>query len=106
MQLETLVQSEFVSPFIKEVFKAEKGERIVLNSVTCKHSFLRFLEFLYCDKFASLMTVDEIRGVADICNSLNLKQSYAHLKKMTEYGQHKLQNQVFKEMNDYLHEEQ
>lgn len=101
-KLEALIDCDFVSPFIRDVFKAQQGERIILENVNCKQSLLHLLEFLYCDKFPSFMTVAEIKLVADLCHTLNLKQTYAYMKKMVDYGQHKLQNQVTLEINQNI----
>ncbi len=61
-----------VCDFIKKVHLSKSGNELFLPGVTCRASFTRFLEFLYCDRFVENITTSEIRGVADICKTLYL----------------------------------
>lgn len=51
-----LLQKPSVSDFVKRVYNAKPGEEVVLSGVACRQAFLRFLEFLYCDRFVEPIT--------------------------------------------------
>ena len=47
--LKQILSSTGTPEFIKRVYIAKEGEVIVLKNITCKSSFILFLEFLYCN---------------------------------------------------------
>ena len=81
--------------FIKHVYLAPSGQEIFLKDVSCRDSFLLFLEFLYCDKFLEKMTNANVKKVAAICNVLNLAQTHYILKKKTEFAKMHIQQKYF-----------
>jgi len=56
----------------------------------CKTAFLRFLEFLYCDKFIRPMTFSELKKVGDIFLVFKLNKSFLIVKKYLEFAETKI----------------
>ena len=61
-----------------------------VKDIPCKSAFLRFLEFLYCDKFVRPMTFLELERVAKILLSFKLTKSYLIVKKYQEFAHAKI----------------
>ena len=97
-----LVKGPAASEFVKKVYNAKPGEEVAVTGVHCKSSFLRFLEFLYCDRFVDPITTAQVRSVGDICKALGLPQSHLVLKKSADLARSKIQHQLTKEMNSQL----
>ena len=51
-----LIHQRRVPQFLIDVYNAKAGTRIVIEEEVDKSSFLKLLEFLYCDKFLEQMT--------------------------------------------------
>lgn len=47
--------------------------------VQCEETFLKLLEFLYCDQFVKPLTCEEVRKVAAICEALKLSRTHCIL---------------------------
>lgn len=55
---------------------------------------LKFLEYLYCDKFVELTTTSMVKKVAEICKELGLPQTYMLLKKKADFASMKINQGV------------
>lgn len=60
---------------------------------------LKFLEFLYCDRFVEPVTTSIVRKVADICKHFNLAKTSELLRKKAEYARYKIKNGIMDELN-------
>lgn len=86
MPLVTMLTQE-TPEFIRRV--TQQGTYF-LKDISCKSAFIRFLEFLYCDKFVRPMTCQELDRVAKILLALKLTRSYLIVKKYQEFAQAKI----------------
>jgi hypothetical protein len=79
-----------VPQFFRDVYACEKNQTVFLQNVSCRNSFLKFLEFLYCDKFIETTTPLLVKGASDICKTLGLNNLHILLKKKYEFAKSKI----------------
>ena len=84
VKISEIVKRNTTPEFIRRVYLSNSKDEIYLPDVTCKITFLNFLEFIYCDTFADSMTVFQVKKVAELCKTLNLTNSFILLKKKCE----------------------
>lgn len=53
-----------------DIYYAKPGSKISLSEQIDRNSFLKFLQFLYCDKFLERMTTLQVKEVAEIAKCL------------------------------------
>ena len=62
--------------FIKKVSQVQCAQntkiQLFLNEVTCSKTFCYLLEYLYCDRFVSQLTFNELLKVKDLTQALKL----------------------------------
>ena len=79
MPLQTVVASNQVPEFIKRVSQVQMSQntkiQLFLNEVTCAKTFLYLLEFLYCDRFISHLTFNELTKVMDLAQTLKIHKT-------------------------------
>jgi len=97
-QLKSLMQSSKVPEFLKAIYNTSKGTNIFLRGVSSKQSFVKLLEFLYCDKFVEATTPVNLREVSDICVTLGLTNTSQLVKKMVDYARHKIHSGLLKDL--------
>jgi len=92
------MQSSKVPEFLKTIYHSKKGTNIFLRGVSSKQSFIKLLEFLYCDKFVEATTPVNLREVSDICVTLGLTNTSQLVKKMVDYARHKIHAGLLKDL--------
>lgn len=61
-----------------------------MASINNKASFIKFLEYLYCDKFVEEITGVQARNVSDIAKTLGLNNISNIIKKKVEFAKMKI----------------
>lgn len=76
--------------FFKTIYFAKKGEVIYLKGVQCKATFLKLVEYLYCDKFVENILPVDVRAMAEICATLGLNTLSNLMKRKADYARMKI----------------
>lgn len=84
------MQSSAVSEFFRSVYFSKNGQTIFLKGVSSKSTFIKFLEFLYCDKFVEGIPPSQVRKVSEISRQLGLDNIHVILKRKADYAKQKI----------------
>ena len=83
--LKLAVEHPATPNFFKIIYNAKHMETIDLP-VSCRSTLLRAIEFLYCDKFVSPVTPNELRLVSTVFTTLGLNNIANFLKRKAEFA--------------------
>ncbi|CDW71485.1 kelch repeat [Stylonychia lemnae] len=93
-----IVNNTNVSEFIRNVYLSKQGDEINLKGISCKQTFLKVLEYLYCDRFIEMITTTQVKKVCEVFKHLGLFYSYQFLRKKAEYGQMRLKQTLIQDL--------
>jgi len=80
--------------FLHKVATARYGEKIHLDNVSDRQSFIKLLQYLYSGQFPTKLTLSAFTRIADIARTLGLSTLFEKLKRLLQTARSKLQEDI------------